>query len=109
MKTFLEVLGFYDALVEQCDGFDRKGKSVPYTSANGHMFSFINKSGGLGFRFSERRKKELIEKWNASEFISHNSVMKGYVLIPTGMYEKPEELKQYLMESFTYVMTLPSK
>lgn len=48
-----ERLAIYDSLVEQCPRFDRKGKSVPYTSANGHMFSFINKDRDLGFRFSK--------------------------------------------------------
>ncbi|MFT6336024.1 MAG: hypothetical protein ACJATI_002779 [Halioglobus sp.] len=45
-------LTFYNELVRKCERFDRKGKTVPYTSANGHMFSLLNKDGELGFRFS---------------------------------------------------------
>ena len=41
----------YDELVEKCPRFVRKGKTVPYTSANGHMFSILNKDGELGFRY----------------------------------------------------------
>jgi len=44
-----EKLKLYDKLVAKCDRFDRKGKTGPYTSANGHMFSFLNKDGHLGF------------------------------------------------------------
>lgn len=109
MKSYEELLAFYDSLVEECKGFKRKGKTVPYTSANGHMFSFINKAGELGFRFSEPRKTELMKSWNSTEFISHGAVMKGYVLIPAHLFEKREELKHYLTESFNYVMLLPSK
>ncbi|MGB0392126.1 MAG: hypothetical protein ACPGD5_11190 [Salibacteraceae bacterium] len=107
--TYLDVLALYDSLVEQCEGFERKGKTMPYTSANGYMFSLLNKSGELGFRFSEKRKMELIEKWGSQEFKSYNAVMKGYVLIPSEKYDSPKELIPYLTESFNYVMTLPPK
>ena len=109
MESYKEILAFYDALVGKCKGFDRKGKTMPYTSANGYMFSLLNKAGELGFRYSEKRKKELIEKWNSAIFKSYGATMKGYVLIPTAMYSKPEELVKYLTESFEYVKTLPPK
>ncbi len=34
-----EKLNIYDELVARCPRFERKGKTMPYTSANGHMFS----------------------------------------------------------------------
>ena len=40
-----EKLAIYDQLVTKCPRFVRKGKTVPYTSANGHMFSLLNKVG----------------------------------------------------------------
>ena len=42
-------LEIYDQLVAKCPRFDRKGKTVPYTSANGHMFSLLNKDGEINF------------------------------------------------------------
>ncbi len=45
--------GQYDQLVAKCERFQRKGKTMPYTSANGHMFSLLNKDGELGMRFSK--------------------------------------------------------
>ena len=47
-----ERLKIYDEIVSKCKRFERKGKTVPYTSANGHMFSLLNKAGEIGFRFS---------------------------------------------------------
>ncbi|MEO0572708.1 MAG: hypothetical protein AAF039_13460 [Bacteroidota bacterium] len=32
-------LELYDKIIEKCGRFKRKGKSMPYTSANGHMFA----------------------------------------------------------------------
>ncbi len=46
-------LELYDQLVGKCPRFERKGKTVPHTSANGHMFSLLNKAGELGMRFSK--------------------------------------------------------
>ena len=34
-------------------GLERKGKTMPYTSSNGHMFSLINKDDELGIRLSK--------------------------------------------------------
>ena len=51
--TYGENLKVYDELVAQCSRFERKGKTMPYTSANGHMFSLLNKDGELGFRYSK--------------------------------------------------------
>lgn len=104
-----ERLAIYDSLVEQCPRFDRKGKSVPYTSANGHMFSFINKDGDLGFRFSKEVQEEYFEKYKTTHFISHNSKMKGYILITEEMLKNTEELLELLKQSYDYVMSLDPK
>ena len=60
-----EKLALYDELVAKCPRFERKGKTGPYTSANGHMFSFLNKDGELGFRYS----KEVQEKYIQSSLL----------------------------------------
>ena len=48
-----EKLKVYDQLVAKCPRFERKGKTMPYTSANGYMFSLLNKAGEVGIRFSK--------------------------------------------------------
>ena len=106
---FKETLRKYDELVDLCPDFERKGKTVPYTSANGYMFSLINKDGQLGFRFSKEAQQKFIEKHNTTIFKSHGAVMKGYVLIPREMFENLELLSKYLNESYAYVMSLPKK
>jgi hypothetical protein len=106
---FNETLKIYDQLVDLCPDFERKGKTVPYTSANGYMFSLINKDGELGFRFSKEDQQEFIEKHNTTIFKSHGAVMRGYVLIPREMFEDLELLSKYLNESYAYVISLPKK
>ena len=104
-----ENLKRYDELVAKCDRFERKGKTMPYTSANGHMFSLLNKAGELGIRFSKEVQKKYMEEWDSTLFKSYNSIMHGYVLIPQEMLNDLDALAVYLNESYDYVMSLPSK
>ena len=99
----------YDELVAKCPRFERKGKTMPYTSANGHMFSLLNKEGELGIRFSKQVQEEYIQEFGTTIFKSYGAVMKGYVLIPDQMLEDLDELAEYLNESYDYVMTLEPK
>ena len=102
-------LELYDKLVAKCPSFDRKGKTVPYTSANGHMFSLLNKEGELGFRFSKQVQEKYIQEWGTTYFKSHGATMRGYVLIPAHMFEDLDKLAEYLNESYEYVMKLEPK
>ncbi len=104
-----EKLKIYDKLVSKCPRFERKGKTMPYTSANGHMFSLLNKAGEIGIRFSKEVQKKYIEKFGSTIFKSYNSIMHGYVLIPENMLQNIDILAKYLDESYDYVMGLESK
>lgn len=99
----------YDAIVALCPEMERKGKTVPYTSANGHMFSLLNKDGELGFRFDKQRQERYMAEWKSDYLYSHGAQMKGYVKIPQSMLEEPESLVPFLMESLAYVMSLDPK
>ncbi len=37
-----EKLKIYAQLIDKCLRFERKGKTIPYISANGYMFSLFN-------------------------------------------------------------------
>jgi len=102
-------LDLYDKLVAKCPRFDRKGKTMPYTSANGYMFSLLNKDGQLGIRFSKQVQDKYIKEFNTTIFKSYGAVMRGYVLIPDHMLKDLDKLSEYLNESYDYVMTLEPK
>ncbi len=99
----------YDELVNKCERFERKGKTVPTTTANGYMFSQLNKAGELGIRFSPDVQKQYMEAWNSTHFKSYGAVMKGYVRVPEEMFSDSDQLVRYLNESYDYVMSLPPK
>lgn len=102
-------LEIYDKLVAKCPRFERKGKAMPYTSANGHMFSLLNKEGQLGIRFSKEVQEKYIQEFDTTIFMSHGATMRGYVLIPDHMLEDLDQLAEYLNESYAYVVTLEPK
>lgn len=104
-----EKLKVYDALVSKCPRFPRKGKTVPYTSANGHMFSLLNKEGQIGIRFSKEDQEKLMDALGTTVFKSHNAVMKGYVLIPEALLKDLDRVAILLDQSYDYVMRLEPK
>ena len=104
-----EKLKIYDELVAKCPRFERKGKTMPYTSANGHMFSLLNKAGEIGIRFSKEVQKKYMEELNTTIFKSYNSIMQGYILIPDHMLGDLDTVARYLDESYDYVISLEPK
>lgn len=107
--TWQDKLALYDELIARCPRFERKGKTVPYTSANGHMFSILNKEGQLGFRYSKEVQEKYLQDFGTTLFKSHGAVMRGYVLIPDEMLADLDTLAGYLNESYDHVMTLEPK
>ena len=106
---WIDKLSLYDALVDKCPRFKRKGKTMPYTSANGYMFSQLNKSGEFGIRFSKEVQARYMQEWDTTYFKSYGATMRGYVLIPEKMWADLDTLAKYLNESYDYVMSLEPK
>ncbi len=104
-----EKLKIYDQLVNKCSRFERKGKSMPYTSANGYMFSLFNKNCEIGIRFSKEVQEKYIDEFDTTVYKSYGAVMKGYILIPDRMLKDLNTLSTYLDESYDYVMSLEPK
>ena len=102
-------LEFYDKIISTNTKFKRKGKTMPYTSANGYMFTLFNKTCEIGFRFSKENQEKFIATHNTSIYKSYGAVMKGYVLIPENMYDDLDLLASYLEKSYQYVLSLPPK
>lgn len=109
MDTWEEKLAFFDKIIANHPELERKGKTMPYTSANGHMFSLLNKDGEIGFRLSKEQGKEFMEMYETTRFKSHGSFMQGYVLIPESLYNDLELLTKYLDDAYRFVLSLEPK
>ncbi|WP_395375071.1 hypothetical protein [Marinicella sp. W31] len=104
-----EKVKVYDALVAKCDRIERKGKTVPHTSANGYMFSLVNKAGEIGIRFSKETQEKYLKKYNTTLFKSHNATMQGYILITQEMLQNLDATANLLDESYDHIMSLLPK
>jgi len=102
-------LALYDALIASHPKIERKGKTSPYTSVNGHMFSYLSKEGEMGLRLSKEDQAAFVAKYKSEPFIQYGAVMKEYVSVPQALLEITEELKGYLEKSYNFVSSLKPK
>ena len=99
----------YDRLIATNPNIERKGVTSPYTSLNGHMFTYLSKSGSLGIRLPKEEREAFLENYDTTLFESYGAIMKEYVTVPDELFENTEELKPYLDMSYEYIKTLKPK
>ncbi|WP_299680626.1 hypothetical protein [uncultured Dokdonia sp.] len=105
----IDKLTLYNKVVKGNPEIERKGKTTPYTSINGHMFSFLSKNGTMGLRLSENDRINFIQYFDSQLLEQHGRVMKEYVTIPNDLLENTEQLSEYLQKSLDYVSCLKPK
>ena len=66
-----ERLALYERLVDTLPGVERKGATVPYTSVNGHMFSFLTPTGGLALRLPAADREAFLERYATTLHEAH--------------------------------------
>ena len=103
------VTALYDALIEAHPSIERKGKTTPYTSMNGHMFSFLAKEGDMGLRLSADDREAFMAAHQSQLMEQHGRIMKEYVRVPAAMLEDAATMAEWLEKSFTYVSGLKPK
>lgn len=109
-KEWNKKLEFYDKIISLNSKLERKGKTMPYTSENGHMFTLFNKAGEIGFRLSKESGSAFLEKHpDSTPYKSYSSFMNGYVLIPESIYGNLDLISEYLEESYQFVLSLKPK
>lgn len=104
-----EQLAFYTMLIESHPLIDRKGKTMPYTSLNGHMFSFLDKEGKMGLRLAKDEIEKFLTDFRTELSVQHGSVMKEYVVVPDDLLADTKQLLPFLEKSYQYVLTLKTK
>ena len=102
-------LEWYEKLVATHPGLERKGVTMPYTSLNGHMFSFLTETGKLALRLPPDARDAFLKKYEARLCEQHGSVLKEYVEVPDALLKMTRELKRWFDVSYAYVGTLQPK
>ena len=104
-----EKLELYDRLIRERPHMERKGVGLPYTSMNGHMFTFLSEAGALALRLPAEERKLFLEQYKTRLFVAHGSTLKEYVEVPESLFRNTVELLPYLDRSYAYVQSLTPK
>ena len=105
--TRVDLIALYERAIAASGQYERKGKANPYTSANGHMFSQINKDDQLGIRLPKDRQHELLDSHAAGPFKSYGATMRDYVCLTDEMLADPALITALLDEGFAFVSAMP--
>jgi hypothetical protein len=105
----LDKLELYEKLVATNPSIKRKGATVPYTSLNGHMFSYLSKEGKLALRLPPGEREAFLKKYKAKLCEAYGIVQAEYVEVPDSLLSSTRELKKFFDSSYEYVSSLKPK
>ena len=86
-----------------------KGAKNPYTSRNGHMFSFLTADGTMALRLSDELGEQFQAEYESGPVMQYGSVMRGYVSVPAELLAEPAELAPWFDEAWDWIGSLPPK
>jgi len=102
-------LELYEKLIATNPSVKRKGATVPYTSLNGHMFSYLSKEGKLALRLPTEERETFLKKYKARLCQAYGVVQPEYVEVPDALLSSTRELKKFFDSSYAYVGSLKPK
>ena len=105
-----EALEAYRSVVEESQsGAEVKGAKNPYTSRNGHMFSFLDAGGTMALRLSDELTGEFRSSYESGDVIQYGATMRGYSSIPPELLADADTLAVWFDQSWEWIGTLPAK
>jgi len=104
-----EKLDLYGKLLAARPDIERKGDIHPYTSLNGHMFTYLDQAGVMGIRLPKAELEAFLKKYETTLFVSYGVVKKDWATVPDPLLKKTKELAKYLDVSYAYTGTLKPK
>jgi hypothetical protein len=102
-------IALYNNLVASYPGAILKGATIPYTSLNGHMYSFLTKKNVVALRLPETERAKFLAAYKTTLVEQYGIVQKEYVVVPDRLLKKTEELAYYFDISHKYVGALKPK
>jgi len=103
-----DALTRYAAAVEEA-GEVVKGAKNPYTSRNGHMFSFLDADGTMAIRLSDELADEFLSRYESGPVTQYGSVMRGYVSVPDDLLSDTEDIGSWFKKAYEWIGTLEPK
>ena len=105
-----EALEQYTAVVDSgAADAEVKGAKNPYTSRNGHMYSFLTPDGMMALRLSDELGEEFTAKYESGPVMSYGAVMRGYVSVPDELFQDTKTMAGWFGKSYDWIGSLPPK
>jgi hypothetical protein len=102
-------LALYDKLLAAEPSVERKGATIPYTSTDGKMFTYLSPTGDLRLRLPAEERAAFVKKYGTKPVVQQDVVMKDWVAVPAALFARVAELKPYLEKSRAYATQLGTK
>lgn len=103
------VLANYDAVIATRADVSRKGATMPYTSINGHMFSFLTPDGTLALRLPPAERERFLAQHPDAIVEQHGRLLKEYVAVPDELFASTDALAPIFALAADHVAALPPK
>ena len=105
-----EALQAYRSVVDlSTSGTEVKGAKNPYTSRNGHMFSFLDGNGTMALRLSDELTEEFRSAYDSGDVIQYGATMRGYSSVPADLLAATDTIVAWFDRSWEWIATLPPK
>ncbi len=104
-----DALENYLTVVEASGNGEVKGAKNPYTSRNGHMFSFLDPDGTLCLRLSDEATEEFRSTYTSGPVIQYGKTMQGYSSVPAELATDLDAMTGWYDRSWEWIGTLAPK
>ena len=104
-----EALEQYLAVVEASGNGEVKGAKNPYTSRNGHMFSFLAPDGVLALHLSTELEEEFRSSHDSGPIEQYGKTMRGYSTVPAELLADAETCARWYDRAWEWIGTLEPK
>jgi hypothetical protein len=104
-----EALERYREVVAASGKGEVKGAKNPYTSRNGHMYSFLDADGGMAIRLSAELESEFRSLYDSGPVTQYNRTMQGYSSVPPDLLADTDTLREWYDRAWEWIGTLTPK
>jgi hypothetical protein len=99
----------FDRLIARFPAIERKGATMPYTSMNGNMFSYLDAEGSMALRLASSDRADFMAAFAAQLHEAYGFIQQEYVTVPAALLADTDRLVPWFERSVAYAATLRPK
>ena len=96
-------------MVDSSGNGEVKGAKNPYTSRNGHMFSFLDADGVMALHLSQELEDDFRSRYDSGPVVQYGRTMRGYSSVPADLLDDIGTLREWYDKAWDWIGTLTPK